>query len=135
MGFLSSLFGSSANEFDAISFVKKVTNYSCNQAYINLSEMQREGAYQAFQLNPNLPRVMQQSPLTMVGEFNYLLKKYESKEETEALKKVIHAILIFINKYRSELPDYINVIFHTCLPTSLLLEVCRETGLSMYESK
>jgi len=134
MGFFKSLFGESKSEnFDTISFIKQVNGYFCNQDYIDINKMNKQGAQQAFELDPNLPRIMQRSPLTMVGEFKYLLSEYEYRDEHDAMKKVVHAVLVFVNKYRNQLPSYINMTLQSSIPTLLMVEVSKECGLSMYK--
>ncbi len=76
----------------------------------------------------HLPRVMDRSPLTMVGEFKYLMNIYEGEDDTKAMKLIAQAITLFMNEYGKTLPINAEMTFLSCMPSELYLESQSEYG-------
>ena len=120
MGFFSSIFGS--HNYEAIKYIKIKTGFVCNNSYIDLREMEQVAIREARNMDFNLPRVMNRSPLTMVGEFKYLMKIYEGEDDTKAMKLIAQAITLFMNEYGKTLPINAEMTFLSCMPSELYLE-------------
>lgn len=126
MGIFSTLFGS--HNYEAVKFIKIKTGFVCNNSYIDLREMEQVAIREARNIDFDLPRVLKRSPLTMVGEFKYLMNIYEGENDNSAMEKIAQAVMLFMNEYGNTLPIDVDMIFRSCMPTELYLEAKSKYG-------
>jgi len=120
MGFFSTFFGS--HNYEAIKYIKIKTGFYCNNSHIDLREMEHVAISEARNLNFDLPRALNRSPLTMIGEFKYLMNIYEGENDTRAMENIAKAIILFMNEYEETLPIGTKLIILSSMPTELYME-------------
>jgi hypothetical protein len=126
MGIFSTFF--SAHNYEAIKYIKIKTGFNCNSPSINFREMELVAVNGARDMDFNLPRILKRSPLTMVGEFRYLMNIYEGEQDTAAMEKIAQAITLFTNEHGDTLPIQAKLIFRGCMPTELQIKSEQKYG-------
>ena len=106
MGFLSSLFGSSSNNFDAIDFVKATTGFDARVGSRNA--MMNEGKMFAYQNNPidnPSPEYVRASAETLAGELIYLINSFESQGNRNGIANLKRAMKEYLVRYENHCPN------------------------------
>lgn len=106
MGFLSSLFGSTSNNFDAIDFVQATTSFDARVGSRNA--MMHEGKMFAYQNNPidnPSPEYVKASAETLAGELIYLINTFESQGNKNGIASLKRAMKEYLVRYVNHCPN------------------------------
>ena len=106
MGFFSSLFGASKNNFDAIEFVHATTGFDTRVGSRNA--MTYEGKMFAYQNNPidnPSPEYVKASAETLAGELIYLINTFESQGNRNGIANLKRAMKEYLVRYENDCPN------------------------------
>jgi len=106
MGFLSRLFSSSKNNYDAIDFVQEITGFDARVGTRN--EMINEGKMFAYNNNPldnPAPEYIKASVETLAGELIYLINAFESQGNRNGILNLKKTMREYLDRYEKQCPQ------------------------------
>jgi hypothetical protein len=113
VGFVDKLFNiAEKSEWDGIRYVETISGtefwHTCS---INKKDMKIYGQKIAFELDPDGPRIRQQSASTIVGELIFLLQTTEMADDVKGANYVAIAITSLLENHEKKLPLFSQMEF------------------------
>ena len=129
MGWLKNLF---KVDETALTYASRNTSFAMHLSMSEIGEMYDEGQKTARDIDPDAferPRVgfSYKSPISLVGEFNYLIRLCEERRDNKNIMQIVRAALIFKNENEYNLEG---LELYLDMPTETRFEVENKYGLS-----
>ena len=101
------------DRYDTIKYIQSKTGYRCpDMDYAEFSATRSAGICMEREFDSLRVKYNGSSPLTMLGEFKYLLSIY-AKEDVLALSSIVKACSLFLQEFKEQLPDYCEALLNS----------------------